>query len=110
MTDNEMLERFFQPMKEMEVEDNGFADRVMRQLPRNNVQWASRLWTAACLLVAGVLFVVLHGWESVLCGIVMMLNNFETLKIHLLLYVVTAGVLGIMALSDLMGRERRRAF
>jgi hypothetical protein len=106
MTDNEMLEQLFRPMKEMKVADNGFTERVMKQLPRRDVWQISRLWTAFCIAIAVVLFVLLRGWELIAYGLLMMMNNIDVAKSNLLIVTVLAGVLGLVFLSDVVRRER----
>jgi hypothetical protein len=106
MTDNEMLEQMFRPMKEMKVADNGFTERVMKQLPRRDVWQISRLWTAFCIAIAVVLFVLLRGWELIAYGLLMMMNNIDVAKSNLLIVTVLAGVLGLVFLSDVVRRER----
>lgn len=106
MTDNEMLEQLFRPMKEMKVADNGFTERVMKQLPRRDVWQISRLWTAFCIVIAVVLFVLLRGWELIAYGLLMMMNNIDVAKSNLLIVTVLAGVLGLVFLSDVVRRER----
>lgn len=106
MTDNEMLEQLFRPMKEMKVADNGFTERVMKQLPRRDVWQISRLWTAFCIAIAVVLFVLLRGWELIAYGLLMMMNNIDVAKSNLLIVTVLAGVLGLIFLSDVVRRER----
>lgn len=106
MTDNEMLEQLFRPMKEMKVADNGFTERVMKQLPRRDVWQIGRLWTAFCIVIAVVLFVLLRGWELIAYGLLMMMNNIDVAKSNLLIVTVLAGVLGLVFLSDVVRRER----
>ena len=106
MTDNEMLEQLFRPMKEMKVADNGFTERVMKQLPRRDVWQISRLWTAFCIAIAVVLFVLLRGWELIAYGLLMMMNNIDVAKSNLLIVTLLAGVLGLVFLSDVVRRER----
>ena len=101
-----MLEQMFRPMKEMKVADNGFTERVMKQLPRRDVWQISRLWTAFCIAIAVVLFVLLRGWELIAYGLLMMMNNIDVAKSNLLIVTVLAGVLGLVFLSDVVRRER----
>lgn len=101
-----MLEQLFRPMKEMKVADNGFTERVMKQLPRRDVWQISRLWTAFCIAIAVVLFVLLRGWELIAYGLLMMMNNIDVAKSNLLIVTVLAGVLGLVFLSDVVRRER----
>ena len=101
-----MLEQLFRPMKEMKVADNGFTERVMKQLPRRDVWQISRLWTAFCIAIAVVLFVLLRGWDLIAYGLLMMMNNIDVAKSNLLIVTVLAGVLGLVFLSDVVRRER----
>lgn len=71
--DNDLLLRqFFSEAAQQTIADDGFTERVMRRLPdmqasqvrhQEKALWFSRLWTAFCIVVFAVLFVVLHGWE-----------------------------------------------
>lgn len=54
--DDIMISKFFEQASKMEIEDNGFSRQVMRRL-KPRVNWAYRLWTAACL-VGIVVFLV----------------------------------------------------
>lgn len=101
-----MLEQLFRPMKEMKVADNGFTERVMQQLPRRDVWHLSRMWTAFCLTVAVVLFVLLRGWELMAYGLLMMMNNMAVTKSNLVVVMVLALAFGLIALSDMVRRER----
>ena len=94
MTDNELLEQLFQPMKEMQLADDGFTDRVMKQLPQRDVWRLSRLWTVFCVVVAVMLFVLLRGWEIIAHG--------------LLMFAVSVGIIWLLAGVELVSRERYR--
>ncbi len=66
MTDkeNRMIEDFFKQAAQQQIEDNGFTERVMKNLPDRKlevVRRLSQLWTLFCLVVAGVLFFVFGG-------------------------------------------------
>ena len=66
--DNMMIETFFKQAAQQRIEDNGFTERVMRNLPDRKtelVRKLSQLWTLFCIAVAGVLFFVLGGWQVV---------------------------------------------
>ncbi len=66
--DNKMIEAFFKQAAQQQIEDNGFTERVMRNLPDRKmevVRKLSQLWTLFCMAVAGVLFFVLGGWQVV---------------------------------------------
>ena len=106
MTDNELLEQLFQPMKEMQVADNGFTERVMQQLPADNrALKLSRLWTAFCVVVAVTLFVLMRGWELIGHALLMLLNNLPSTQ-HLLMLTVSVGVVGLLALTEFVHHER----
>ena len=70
MTDKEnmMIEALFKQAAQQQIEDNGFTERVMKNLPDRKLDVArrlSQLWTLFCLVVAGVLFFVFGGWQVV---------------------------------------------
>lgn len=58
-----MLQQFFSEAAQQTIEDNGFSERVMSQLPVRGMKWFTRIWTAGCILIAGILFYVFHGFE-----------------------------------------------
>ena len=61
-----LLRQFFSEAAQQTIDDNGFTERVMSQLPVRNMQWFTRIWTAGCILIAGILFYVFHGFELLL--------------------------------------------
>ena len=66
--DNIMIEEFFKQAAKQQIEDNGFTERVMMNLPETSaerVRRLSRLWTIFCGVVGVVLFFVLGGWQIV---------------------------------------------
>ena len=67
MTDNnQFLEDFFKQAAQQQIEDNGFTERVMQQLPdarTDNVRRLSRLWSLFCILVGVGLFFAFGGWQ-----------------------------------------------
>ena len=70
MTDKEnmMIEALFKQAAQQQIEDNGFTERVRKNLPDRKLDVArrlSQLWTLFCLVVAGVLFFVFGGWQVV---------------------------------------------
>lgn len=90
----------------MEVADNGFTERVMRQIPYSRALTFSRLWTTFCIIVATAVFVLMRGWELVAYGMVIMLNNVQALQHHLLIGAALVLVLGLMGIADVLHRER----
>ena len=64
--DNIMIEEFFKQAAQQQIEDNGFTERVMMNLPETSaerVRRLSRLWTICCGVVGVVLFFVFGGWQ-----------------------------------------------
>ena len=106
MTDNEqLLETFFQPARNVELPDNGFTHRVMRQVPHSNVKLKSRLWTAFCLAVATCLFVLADAWSLVVERLQALLTHPPT-QHQLLMLMVSLGVIGVLVIAEVFQRER----
>ena len=67
MTDNnQFLEDLFKQAAQQQIEDNGFTERVMQNLPEtktNTVRRLSRLWSLFCILVGAGLFFAFGGWQ-----------------------------------------------
>lgn len=63
MEDNEhLLQQFFNKAAQQQLKDEGFTERVMRQLPARK-NWFGRLWTPFCIITFVILFVVFRGWK-----------------------------------------------
>ena len=112
MTDEELLEQVFRPLKEKQLPDDGFSDRVMhqiaaiREVAASRMMWRSRLWTILCVTIAAALFVWMRGWEIIAYGMVMLLNNLQQVQTHVLMVLVAIVVLGVVAVSDMVSHER----
>lgn len=106
MTDNELVEKLFKDIRQMEMPDDGFTERVMRQIPDVKAQTLSRLWTTCCIVIGVVLFVLVRGWEPVCYRLVMLVNNMSLLQSHLLLIMAATMVVGLITISDVFRRER----
>ena len=62
--DNLLIEDFFKQAAQQQIEDNGFNERVMQNLPKTNtVRRLSRLWSLFCILVGVGLFFAFGGWQ-----------------------------------------------
>ena len=62
--DNIILENFFKQAAQQQIEDNGFTERVMQNLPKTNtVRRLSRLWSLFCILLGAGLFFAFGGWQ-----------------------------------------------
>ena len=88
MTDNDkFLEDFFKQAAQQQIEDNGFTERVMQNLPTSTVtvRRLSRLWSLFCILVAMGLFFAFGGWQVLqglfFGGLRMLLGWLEVLAI-----------------------------
>ena len=68
-----MLKQFFEQAAKQQIEDNGFTERVMMNLPEVNspvmvdskVRRLSQLWTLFCVIVALVAFWLCSGWDII---------------------------------------------
>lgn len=105
MTDNQLLENFFQEARQTTVSDDGFTERVMQHVPDRRVLTLSRLWTAFCVMAALLLFVLLRGWDMIAYGLLMLVNTPPT-QHQLLMLAASAGVIGLLAMAEVFGRER----
>ena len=67
MTDNnQLLDDLFKQAALQQIEDNGFTERVMQNLPETNtntVRRLSRLWSLFCILIGVGLFFAFGGWQ-----------------------------------------------
>ena len=78
-----MLKQFFADAAKQTIEDNGFTERVMMNLPETDmaesrVRRLSHLWTLFCVVVALIAFWLAKGWpivENVIAGGKHMLIN-----------------------------------
>ena len=65
--ENILIEKLFQEAALQQIDDNGFTDRVMAQLPGSRAgreRRLTRLWTLFCVVCGGALFFVFNGWET----------------------------------------------
>lgn len=67
MTDNnQFLDDLFKQAAQQQIEDNGFTERVMQNLPEAKtdvVRRLSRLWSLFCILIGVGLFFAFGGWQ-----------------------------------------------
>ena len=58
------LADLFKQAAQQQIEDNGFTERVMQNLPKTDtVRRLSRLWSLFCILVGVGLFFAFGGWQ-----------------------------------------------
>ena len=69
-----LLKQFLSEASKQTIADDGFTKRVMQRLP-SSTNWFTRLWTAGCIAVFAVLFVVFHGWELLAAHFEVMLRT-----------------------------------
>ena len=105
MTDNQLLENFFQEARQATVPDNGFTERVMQQVPDRRMLTLSRLWTVFCVAAAVLLFILLRGWEMIAYSLLMLVNTPPTQQ-QLIMLAASAGVIGLLVFAEFVGRER----
>lgn len=103
--DDQLLEKFFQPAKNVELDDNGFTEKMMRQLPDRAVR-LSNWWTACCVIIGLAGFVVLKGWEPIVLGIVTVLKT-NVGELHPVPFFMTLGVLSCLAILELAHKMER---
>ena len=67
MTDNnQFLDDLFKQAAQQQIEDNGFTERVMQNLPETNtntVRRLSRLWSLFCIVIGVGLFFAFGGLQ-----------------------------------------------
>ena len=79
--DNIMIEEFLKQAARQQIEDNGFTERVMAQLPDRRIETVrrlSRLWTVFCVVTAGILFFAFGGLQMMKAGVMSMLHMLLT--------------------------------
>ena len=107
--DNILLEQFFKEAAAQQLEDDGFTQRVMQQLP-GRTNWLSHLWTLFCVIVALGIFVLSQGWTTLASYAALFLTHvevfvrtlptlFDLTAIDLLLSLAVLMVLSIIALT-----------
>ena len=83
-----LLKQLFEQAAKQQIEDNGFTERVMMNLPEvkeSRVRCSTRLWTMFCVVTAILIFWLISGWdmiESMLTGGRHMLIN--TIEVFML--------------------------
>ena len=62
-----MLKQLFSEAAQQQIEDNGFTERVMANLPERSgysVRTLSRLWTMFCLIIGMLIFWLASGYSA----------------------------------------------
>ncbi|MBQ9215507.1 MAG: DUF5056 domain-containing protein [Prevotella sp.] len=88
--DNIMLEEFFKQAAQQQIEDRGFTERVMKNLPDRKIEIARKLsclWTIFCIVIGVALFFLLGGWQSVTST---MASAIQMVMTALEVFIITA--------------------
>ena len=103
-----LLRQFFSEAAQQTIEDNGFTERVMNQLPPVRVKRFTRIWTACCIFIAAILFTVFHGWELLLVQMEVFLRTTiaEPPQVNPLTVVFTLFCLLMIGVYELLSYER----
>lgn len=104
--DNSLLEKFFEPARQLHIDDEGFTEKVMRQLP-DRAMCLSHWWTFFCAVFGIVLFFVFEGWQPLLISVVKMVYTFSWNDIHPIPCFMALGVITCLALLELVHRMER---
>ena len=94
-----LLQQFFSEAASQQIEDNGFTERVMQQLPATQYSAAnrfSRLWTIFCVSVFVVLFILFRGWELLAVQFEVMLRTIATQSFSINLTMLFSVVFGLL--------------
>lgn len=124
--DNDLLlQQFFSEAAQQQIDDDGFTERVMQQLPaapsmvysqatqqatQASLKRFNRLWTTACVAVFAALFIVFRGWELLAINFDVMLHTLsvETFSINpLMLATVLFGLL-FVGVGEVISSETAR--
>ncbi len=102
-----LLQQFFSEATQQTLEDNGFTERVMKQLPAR-MKWFTRIWTAACILIAAILFSVFHGWEILIVQLEVFLRTtiVEAPQVSPLMVVLGMISLLLIGVYEMLSYER----
>ena len=107
--DDLLLEQFFQAARSEQLPDDGFTHRVMTRVAAADPMSASRLswlWTAACIVVALIVFTLMGGWNIVMAGIVSVLTTMPTTSTQLIHLMTCCAILTALVVAELVRRER----
>ena len=99
------LADLFKQAAQQQIEDNGFTERVMQNLPdarTDNVRRLSRLWSLFCILVALGLFFAFGGWQVLQSlffgGLHMLLGWLEVFAVTAPLTEININLWGVLLL------------
>lgn len=107
--DEKLLADFFSQAAEQEITDDGFTERVLSHVADDRSQRLSRLWTAFCLAVGVVLFVLFDGWRVLTQGLIALLQSPLSVG-QVLSWGLSLMVVVWLIAIELLRRERLIAF
>ena len=94
--DNEqLLRQFFSEASQQQIADEGFSERVMRKLP-SRINWFNRLWTAFCILVFVVLFIVFDGMSQLAVQLEVMIRTMSAQSFSINLLILFCVLFGLL--------------
>ena len=90
--ENKLIEDLFKQAARLQIEDNGFTERVMAQVERVDQtslvpHRLSMLWTWFCIAVSLVLFFAFNGWEMLKASLMVL---YAAVRTSLEVFVTTA--------------------
>lgn len=101
--DERLLEQFFQTARQVELDDDGFTERVMRRLPDRSLR-LSRLWTAACIVAGLVAFTLFGGWQSLMAWGLTVMTTLPTTG-HVAQLWICFALATILTIGEILRRE-----
>ena len=117
MTDDNdiLLKQFFQEASQQQIADDGFTERVMRHLPQHSLlvahgRWLTRLWTAFCIVVFAILFVLFDGWTLLAIQLEVLVRTMavQTISINLLMVATILFGLLFVGVGEVISSETVR--
>ena len=103
MNDDLLLQQFFSDAAQQTIADDGFTERVMQRLPQTShvtshvsTKLFNRLWTAFCILVFAVLFMIFNGWELLTIQFEVMLRTLAVESFSVNLQMLAAVLFGLL--------------
>ena len=97
--DEHLLQQFFNEAAHQQIEDNGFADRVMQRLSveRNSQQKLFvRVWNTVFITLFVVLFFVFHGLDLLMVHFEVMFRTLVTQSFSINLMMLFSVVFGLL--------------
>ncbi len=103
--DDKLIAQFFSE-NPIEIEDNGFTERVMQNLPvletkPSRALRLSRIWTAFCVVVAVAFFIAIKGWNVLATAFTNIFSQFSMSSlsdIHIDSHTILMYALGVFTL------------